>query len=75
VRKAVSVQAAAVNQSDAIMSIIEYLTAPTPLVAVVDDDESVRESLPDLLHEFGLAAKGFATPIEYLESRFVDKTR
>jgi FixJ family two-component response regulator len=23
------------------------------LVAVVDDDESVRESLPDLLREFG----------------------
>jgi FixJ family two-component response regulator len=42
---------------------------------VVDDDESVRESLPDLLQEFGLASKTFATPQEYLESRFVDKTR
>ena len=31
------------------------------LVAVVDDDESVRESLPDLLEEFGLASKAFAT--------------
>jgi FixJ family two-component response regulator len=45
------------------------------LVAVVDDDESVRESLPDLLQEFGLASKAFATPMEYLESGFVDKTR
>ena len=26
------------------------------LVSVVDDDESVRESLPDLLREFGFAA-------------------
>ena len=26
-----------------------------PLVCVVDDDESVRESLPDLLGEFGFA--------------------
>ena len=30
-----------------------------PLVAVVDDDESLRESLPDLLEEFGFAAKAF----------------
>ena len=29
-----------------------------PLVSVVDDDESVRESLPDLLRQFGFAAAG-----------------
>ena len=29
------------------------------LISVVDDDESVRESLPDLLREFGFAAEAF----------------
>ncbi len=36
------------------------------LVAVVDDDESVRESLPDLLREFGFAAKAFESAEEFL---------
>jgi FixJ family two-component response regulator len=44
------------------------------LVSVVDDDESVRESLPDLLREFGLASKVFATPADFLQSVFVAKT-
>jgi FixJ family two-component response regulator len=30
-------------------------------VCVVDDDESVREALPDLLSEFGFAASAFAS--------------
>ena len=30
-----------------------------PLISVVDDDESVRESLPDLLKEFGFNAQAF----------------
>ena len=38
------------------------------LVAVVDDDESVRESLPDLLREFGFAAKAFGSAEEFLAS-------
>jgi FixJ family two-component response regulator len=37
-----------------------------PLVAVVDDDESVRESLPDLLRELGFAAAAFASAHEFL---------
>jgi FixJ family two-component response regulator len=45
------------------------------LVSVVDDDESVRESLPDLLREFGLAPEVFATPSDFLQSAFVDKTK
>jgi FixJ family two-component response regulator len=57
------------------MWINEILNAPTILVAVVDDDESVRESLPDLLQEFGLTAKAFATPMEFLESEFAGKTK
>src|ERR1700722_15990558 len=44
------------------------------LVSVVDDDESVRESLPDLLQEFGLASQVFAAPSDFLQSAFVDKT-
>ena len=38
------------------------------LVAVVDDDESVRESLPDLLRESGYAARAFASAEELLDS-------
>lgn len=38
------------------------------LVSVVDDDESVREALPDLLREFGFAAQSFASAEEFLAS-------
>jgi FixJ family two-component response regulator len=51
------------------------MNATPILVSVVDDDESVRESLPDLLQEFGLASKVFATPGDFLQSAFVDKTK
>jgi len=45
------------------------------LVSVVDDDESVRESLPDLLRELGFAAHAFSSAEEFLTSDFVDQTR
>ena len=45
------------------------------LVSVVDDDESVRESLPDLLREFGFAAQAFASAEEFLASDWVRRTR
>jgi FixJ family two-component response regulator len=45
------------------------------LVSVVDDDESVRESLPDLLREFGFAVQAFASAEEFLASDYVDRTR
>ena len=45
------------------------------LVSVVDDDESVRESLPDLLRELGFVVHAFASAEEFLESDCVDKTR
>lgn len=46
-----------------------------PLLSVVDDDESVRESLPDLLREFGFAARTFSSANEFLLSDCVDQTR
>jgi FixJ family two-component response regulator len=42
---------------------------------VVDDDESVRESLPDLLKEFGFEARTFSSAEEFLASDFVDETK
>src|SRR6202011_2596561 len=45
------------------------------LVSVVDDDESVRESLPDLLRELGFAARAFSSAEEFLKSDCVDQTR
>jgi FixJ family two-component response regulator len=48
---------------------------PRILVAVVDDDESVRESLPDLLRELGYAAKAFASGEEFLASGCISDTR
>jgi FixJ family two-component response regulator len=45
------------------------------LVSVVDDDESVRESLPDLLGEFGFAARAFSSAEEFLASDCVGQTR
>jgi FixJ family two-component response regulator len=37
-------------------------------IAVVDDDESVRESLPDLLREFGYDAQAFSSAESFLKS-------
>jgi FixJ family two-component response regulator len=37
-------------------------------VAVVDDDESVREALPDLLRELGHEAEAFMSAEAYLKS-------
>ena len=46
-----------------------------PLVSVVDDDESVRESLPDLLRELGFSAQAFASAKAFLASGSVVATR
>jgi FixJ family two-component response regulator len=45
------------------------------LVSVVDDDESIRESLPDLLREFGFAAQAFSSAEEFLASDCIGRTR
>lgn len=46
-----------------------------PLISVVDDDESVRESLPDLLRELGFAAQAFSSAEEFLASDCIGQTR
>lgn len=46
-----------------------------PLLSVVDDDEMLRESLPDLLREFGFSARAFSSGQEFLSSDYVDETR
>jgi FixJ family two-component response regulator len=46
-----------------------------PLISVVDDDESVRESLPDLLKEFGFSAQAFSSAEEFLASNYLNQTR
>jgi FixJ family two-component response regulator len=45
-----------------------------PLISVVDDDESVRESLPDLLKEFGFNAQAFSSAEDFLKSDWVGQT-
>jgi FixJ family two-component response regulator len=45
-----------------------------PLVSVVDDDESVRESLPDLLRELGYSVRAFSSAEEFLASDCVAET-
>jgi len=45
-----------------------------PLVSVVDDDLSVRESLPDMLKELGFMAQTFSSAEEFLASDYLDQT-
>jgi FixJ family two-component response regulator len=45
------------------------------LVSVVDDDESVRESLPDLLRQVGFAAHAFSSAEAFLASEVLSETR
>jgi FixJ family two-component response regulator len=51
------------------------VTITRSLVSVVDDDESVRESLPDLLNEMGFAVQVFSSAEEFLASDFVGLTK
>jgi FixJ family two-component response regulator len=51
------------------------VTPPPLLVSVVDDDESIRESLPDLLRELGLAVEVFASAEDFLASGHLGQTR
>ena len=46
-----------------------------PLIAVVDDDESVREALPDLLWVMGYESVTFASAEDFLAANGVDRAR
>ena len=46
-----------------------------PLVAIVDDDVSLRRSLPDLVIQIGFRARAFASAEEFLASDCVGQTK
>ena len=48
--------------------------AKSLLVSIVDDDESVREALPDLVEQLGYSAKAFPSAEEFLGSDCVGMT-
>jgi len=48
---------------------------PGLLVSIIDDDESVRESLPDLLKEFGFASQTFSSAEEFLASDGISRSK
>ena len=52
----------------------EDAVVPRPLVSIVDDDQSVRDSLPELIRQFGLDARTFASAEAFLASEFVKDT-
>ena len=45
------------------------------LVSIVDDDESIRESLPDLLKEFGFPSHTFSSAEEFLAFDGISETK
>jgi FixJ family two-component response regulator len=51
------------------------MTVQQSLISVVDDDEYVREALPDLLRELGYSSKSFPSGKAFLTSRVVGETR
>ena len=46
-----------------------------PLVAVIDDDISVRESVPDLLGQVGFATRAFESAEAFLAADVADVTK
>ena len=46
-----------------------------PLISIVDDDESIRESLPDLLRAFGFSAQPFSSAEAFLASAWLARTK
>jgi PleD family two-component response regulator len=71
VRRGTKIRGASVEVTELVLT----TKVERPLVSVVDDDESVRESLPDLLREFAFAVRAFASAEEFLTSDCVAKTR
>ena len=53
----------------------EPVRAARPIVSIVDDDESVCQSLPDLLRELGFSAQAFSSAEEFLTSDRLNRTK
>jgi FixJ family two-component response regulator len=51
------------------------VTIKRALVSVVDDDQSVREALPELLREIGYAVRTFSSAEDFLASDCIAETR
>src|SRR5262249_43346039 len=51
-----------------------HVTQRNPLVTVVDDNESVRESIPELLQSFGFEVAAFASAEAFLASATLGAT-
>ena len=49
--------------------------AAATLVAIVDDDESLRKSLPSLVEKFGFEVRAFPSAEEFLASECVGQTK
>ena len=66
---------------DAVCGVVHCVVMPAEsaterlLLSVVDDDEMLRESLPDLLREFGFAARAFSSGQDFLASDYVGDTK
>ena len=45
-----------------------------PLISIVDDDDSLRNSLNNLIRSFGFRVQGFCSPEAFLKSNQLDDT-
>lgn len=45
------------------------------LISIVDDDQSVQESLPELLSDFGFAVQAFSSAEDFLASPWMVQTK
>jgi FixJ family two-component response regulator len=62
------------SESLYLQEIMSQLVTP-PLISVVDDDHSVRESLQRLIRSVGFAVRVFASAEDFLKSKYVHETQ